>query len=91
MGRKGVLGGTEEKSERQRDRKEWRGKLRQGGRDGPRGSPHPSLTPRAPTHQTAEVWPVKPGGGETQGHVRGVFSLLSLEVVGQMGDRRLQL
>lgn len=82
------------KSERQRDRKKQRGKLRQGGCDGPRGSPppQPSLTPRTPTHQTAEVWPVEPGGGETQGHVRSVFSFLALEVVGGwMRGRWLQL
>lgn len=35
--------------------------------------PPPSLSPRAPTHQTAEVWPVLPGGEDTQGHVRGAF------------------
>lgn len=40
--------------------------------------PPPSLAPRAPTHQTAEVWPVVPGGGDTQGHVRGAFSHLNL-------------
>ena len=33
------LGDSNEKSERQRDRKKQRGKLRQEGRDGPRGSP----------------------------------------------------
>lgn len=46
------------------------------------GPPHPSLAPRAPTHQTAVVWPFEPGGGEMQGHVRGAFSHLSLQVVG---------
>lgn len=54
-----------------------RGKLSQGGHSGPRESPHSSLVRRTPTHQTAEVWPVEPGGGETQGHVRGAFSHLS--------------
>lgn len=28
------------------------------------------------THQKAEVWPVEPGGGETQGHVRADLSHL---------------
>lgn len=74
-----LAGDMEGESERQSDRKEWKGKLRRGGQGGPCGSPP---TPRAPTHQTAEVWPVKPGGGETQGHVRGAFSHLSLRVVG---------
>lgn len=68
---------TRRESERQSDREEQRGKLRQGGHSGPRESPHSSLVRRTPTHQTAEVWPVEPGGGETQGHVRGVFSHLS--------------
>lgn len=39
-------------------------------------------SPRARTHQTAEVRPLEPGGGETQRHVRGAFSHLSLQVVG---------
>lgn len=47
--------------------------------------PPPPRGPRALTHQTAEVRPLEPGGGETQGHVRGAFHHLSLGVVGVGG------
>lgn len=81
----GVLGDTEGGSERWSDRKERKGKLLQGGQSGPCGAPPPHcLAPRAQTHQTAEVWPVEPGGGDTKGHVSRAFSHLGLQVVGEL-------
>lgn len=56
-----------------------------GVRVGHVGHPPPHcLAPRAQTHQTAEVWPVEPGGGDTKGHVSRAFSHLGLQVVGEL-------
>lgn len=74
-----VVEDKEGDSERQSDTEEHRGKLRQGGHSGTCGYPYPTLASKAPTHQTAEVRPFEPGGGETQGHVKGAFSHLSLK------------
>jgi hypothetical protein len=45
--------------------------LSRGGHSGPCGSLSHTGLQGPQTHQTAEVWSLEPGGGETQGHSQG--------------------